>query len=158
MSRVKQLTARPTIKLQTEEKNKLKYTERQKNASTWLWTITILHQLYISQPFFFKCNFQFSPPHPNYQITPWNSRLLLHGEREKLNSHGVNSILMPVSVTIETCEWNPRVLMCEKQPSPPEKILCPLRLWMSYLCNWSLIKIHLHAHIQYIHTHGIVLI
>lgn len=51
--------------------------------------------------------FQFGPLHPNYQTTPWHGRLLL-GKREKLCDHGVNNIFTLVSVTIETCEWNPR--------------------------------------------------
>ncbi len=30
------------------------------------------------------------------------------GERENLSNHGVNNILTLASVTMETCEWNPR--------------------------------------------------
>lgn len=42
-------------------------------------------------------------------------------ERERLGDRGVKSILTLVSVTIETCEWNPPALKCERQPSSLEK-------------------------------------
>lgn len=60
----------------------------------------------------------------NYQIAPWIP-VCSEGERARykgrLGDCGVKSIWTLVTVTIETCEWNPPALKRERQQSWPEE-------------------------------------
>lgn len=94
----------------------------QREKQTWWWRRPCLHQSFNPLLFFFfntqtKTNF-FSAQLPNGTL---NSCLLNVRKRERPGDYGVKSILTLVSVTIETCEWSPPALTCERQPSSRQR-------------------------------------
>lgn len=109
----------------------------------------------------------FGPLHRVYQTTP-RRRCLLAGRRgEKLGDHGVDRILTLLSVTMETCEWNPPALTCEtqsrhrKEERKKKKVEEISRTESVSFYHWSLIKktpTHSDAHVHtHTHTAGFLL-